>query len=157
MAFLTSSRRHVPDLTASSDAVTKLGKKPIGSSWVISKIFTWAAPDIVTLKAVTPSHSVHLSDFPHFWDFVVFRTFSLQKRPKMLLLWFSPQKYLKWEKKQLWVKSDQIIYELELKRLPKIVTFFASSNTLILEICLSSRKCAFILIKIQVMGHSMQT
>ena len=48
-------------------------------------------------------------------------------------------------------------YELGLKRTPKNVTFFASSNTLTLEICLSSSKCAFILIKIQVRGLSMQT
>ena len=154
MAFLTSSRRHVPDLTASSDAVTKLSQKLSGPSWVTSNFFTSLVPDVVMLELVTPSPSVH---FRVFWDFVVFRTFSLQKRPKMLLLWFSSQKYLKWEKKRLWVKSDQIIYELGLKLTPKNVTFFVSSNTLTLEICLSSSKCAFIPIKIQVRCHLMRT
>ena len=74
------------------------------------------------------SDAVTSSDSLGFFDFVVFRTFSLRKRPKMLLLWFSPQKYLKWEKKRLWVKSNQIIYELELKLTPKNVTFFVSSG-----------------------------
>ena len=157
MAFLTSSRRHVPDLTAYSDAVTKSVskcQKPSGPSWVTSNFFTSLVHDVVTLKPVTPSPSMI---FRVFWDLVVFHTFSLRKRPKMLLLWFSPQKYLKWEKKRVWVKSNQITYELGPKLTPKNVTFFVSSNTLTLEICLSSSKCAFIPIKIQVRGHSMRT
>ena len=104
--------------------------------------------------AVTASPSVH---FRVFWVFVVFRPFSLQKRLKPLLLWFSPPKYLKWEKKRLWVKSTHIMHELGLKRTLKNVTFFLSSNTLTLEICLSSSKWAFIPIKIQVRGHLMRT
>ena len=154
MAFLTSSCRLIPDLTVFPDVVSKLGQKLSGPSWVTSNFFTSFVPDVVTLKLVTPSPSVH---FRVFWDFVVFRTFSLRKRPKMLLMWFSRQKYLKWEKKLLWVKSDQIIYDLGLKQTPKNVTFFVSSNTLTLEICLSSSKCAFIPIKIQVRGHLMRT
>ena len=44
-------------------------------------------------------------------------------------------------------------HDLGLKWPPKSVTLFVSSNTLTLEICLSSSKCAFILIKIQARGH----
>ena len=154
MAFSDVVTPHSPDLKANHDAVTKPSQKPTGPSWVFFIFFTCTTPDAVTLWTVTPSHTVHRMAF---WDFVIFRTFSLQKRPKMLLLWFSPQKHLKWEKKWLWVKSNQITFELGLKMTPKNVTFFVSSNTLTLEICLSSSKCAFILIKIQVRGHLMRT
>ena len=97
--------------------------------WVVTSIFQFLTSltlDVVTLKLVMSSPSVI---FKVFWDFVVFRTFSLRKRPKMLLLWFSPQKCLKWEKKRLWVKSKPKTYELGLKPTPKNVTFFVSSKT----------------------------
>ena len=153
MALLTSLHRHVPDLTASSHAVTKItsiSQKLSGPSWVTSNSSLHL---FLTSSRWSLWRRHQLCSFRVFWDFVVFRTFSLRKRPKMLLLWFSLQKYLKWEKKRLWVKSNQIIYELGLKRPPKSVTFFVSSNTLTLEICLSSSKWAFIPIKIWVRGH----
>ena len=142
---------------ASCDAVTNsapLSQKLSGLSWVIFQPRTSFLHDAVTRKPLTPSPRLNLRVF---WDFVVFRTFSLRKRPKMLLLRFLLQKHLKWEKKRLWVKSNQIMHELGLKLTPKNITFFVSSNTLTLEICLSSSKCAFILIKIQVRGHLMRT
>ena len=152
-----SWRRHADKLhlwrpmVTASPFITRKGSGPSWHKiWETSKSCLWRRHVV----AVTSSPPVH---FRVFWVFVVFRPFSLQKRPKLHLLRFSPPKYLKWEKKRLWVKSDHIMYELGLKRTPKNVTFFLSSNTLTLEICLSSSKCAFILIKIQVRGHLMRT
>ena len=139
-----------PPLTA-SPIITKGSSGPSCVNFLdLQNLASWRRHVV----AVTSSPQVHLRVF---WVFVVFRPFSLQKRPKLLLLRFSPPKYLKCEKKRLWVKSDHLMYELGLKRTPKNVTFLLSSNTLTLEICLSSSKCAFIPIKIQVRGHLMRT
>ena len=133
-----------PDITSRSSGPSRL--KFLESS----KSCSWRRHVV----AVTSSPLVH---FRVFWVFVVFRPFSLQKRPKLHLLRFSPPKYLKCEKKRLWVKSNHKMYELRLKRTLKNITFLLSSNTLTLEICLSSSKWAFIPIKIQVRGHLMRT
>ena len=105
-----------------SDAVTE--SHPL-SFWNLSEY----RPSPWTSAFMTPSLRKYLVNFRVSWDFFIFRTFSLQKRPKVLLLWFPLQKHLKWEKKRLWVKSNQIIYELGLKQNPKNVTFFVSSGT----------------------------
>ena len=131
--------------------------KHVISLWVQAVTLDFCLHDAVRRLVLTPSPSLDLVTFRFSWDFFIFRTFSLQKRPKALLFWFPLQKHLKWQKKRLWVKSNHKMHELGLKLTPKNITFFVSSNTLTLEICLSPSKCAFILIKIQVRGHLMRT
>ena len=109
-----------PPLTA-SPMITSKGSGPSRLKILTSPFSCLWRRHVV---AVTSSPPVY---FRVFCVLVVFCPFSLQKRPKLHLLWFSPPKYLKWEKKRLWVKSDHIMYELGLKRTPKNVTFFISS------------------------------
>ena len=88
---------------------------------------------------MTPSPSGDLVNFRVSWVFFIFRTFPLQKRPKMLLFRFPLQKHLKWQKKRLWVKTNHKIHKLGLKPTPKIVSFFVSS--LIMHKCMSPHHC----------------
>ena len=150
---VTASCRHSlpwrPPLTASWNTLANLLARHAFSSRDLHI-------QLVTASRCNMWRRHHLVYFRVFWVFVVFRLFSLQKRPKLHLLRFSPPKYLKCEKKRLWVKSNHKMYELGLKRTLKNVTFFRLSNTLTLEICLSSSKWAFIPIEIQVRSHLMQ-
>ena len=85
--------------------------------WVQAVTLNFSLHDAVT-PCLTPSLRKVLVNFRVSWVFFIFRTFPLQKRPKVLLLQFPLQKHLKWEKKRLLVKSNHKMHNLRLKPTP---------------------------------------
>ena len=108
--------------------------KHVKSFWVQAVTLDFSLHDAVTPFVLTPSLSFDLVNFRVFLRFRRFPHFFAPKTSKSAPFVISSPKTPKMRKERLWVKSNQIMHELGLKLTPKNVTFFVSSNTLMIGV-----------------------
>ena len=77
--------------------------------WIVTCIFHFHLFCNSWRRHVQRLDAVRYCSSKEIWDFVVFFTFMLQKRPKCFLFQISLQKYLKWQKERFRAIIDQII------------------------------------------------